>query len=80
MDSDPPTLHPQLLSPHQQAEIAGIVGKICDAIEDDDEYLALEALCACMLGAVQTQYQLSPRHAVEYCADTLRRFGQVVMS
>lgn len=69
------------MTPREQDEVHAVIDKISAALDGVEVHTMVEALAFFLIAAVKDTYELpSHRDAVDYVAESIRRFGQIAMS
>jgi hypothetical protein len=68
------------MTPEEKAKVEKLIRAIFIVTKGAESNVVSTALCACLLGTIQAESDLSPREPVEYCAKHLKTYAQVVWS
>lgn len=64
----------------EQTEIRRIIIELHKVIENENPHLAMEAMTALLLGAINTVYHMENREAIDFCVKRLKTWAQTTYS
>jgi len=70
-----------MMTAAEKVAVAELIEEIAAVVDRaDDVGSVVQALGFCLIAKIQVACNLTPRGAVDYCAEHFRRYGQIVMS